>query len=158
MYGQNVEDAEVEEAVQEIFIKLCNGKFSLDHSKGRFRSWLYTVTKHKVVDQLKKRKRDFKQLPEHEQLVQIEEEPAEWGRDYRARILDYTLPKVRESVTPKNWHCFEQYFLKNRKAADIATDVEVGGLTSNAICVNALRVMDKVRAKCTEYLGEFDDV
>ena len=36
-------------------------------------------------------------------------------------------------------------------------DAEVGGLTSNAVCVNALRVMEKVRAKCIEFMGELDN-
>jgi len=177
-YGQAVVEADVEEVVQEIFIKLSSvmspavedklpddgaassnvkAAFALDHAKGRFRSWLYTVTKRKVLDHINKKKSGLKQLPEGEQFAHVEEPPEEWGRDYRARVLEFTLPEVKEVVSAKSWHCFEQYFLKNRKAVDIAMDAEVGGLTSNAVCVNALRVMEKVRAKCIEFMGELDN-
>jgi RNA polymerase sigma factor (sigma-70 family) len=170
-YGHAASDAEVEEMVQDIFIRLStvmspsaeatDGKpahrpFSLDHARGRFRSWLYTLTRNKVLDHLRKKRGHAQQLPEGDILEKPEEPPEEWGRDYQARVLEYALPKIKPTIAAKSWHCFEQYFLKNRKAAEITRDPEVAGLTSNAICVNALRVLERVRTKCGELMGELD--
>lgn len=170
-YAQSASGTEVEEVVQDIFIRLstvmspaaeasdgkpANGVFALDHARGRFRSWLYTLTRNKVLDHLKRKRKDARQLPEGDVFAQAEDPPEEWGRDYQARVLEYALPKIRPTIAAKSWHCFEQYFLKNRKAAEIARDAEVMGLTSNAVCVNALRVLERVRTKCTELMGEID--
>ncbi|SFC01429.1 RNA polymerase sigma-70 factor, ECF subfamily [Bacillus sp. OV322] len=45
-----------EEIVQEVFIKLWAGKGHYDEGKGKFSSWLLTVTRNTCIDQLRKRK------------------------------------------------------------------------------------------------------
>jgi RNA polymerase sigma factor (sigma-70 family) len=47
-----------EEVVQEVFIKLWRGIGVYDESKGKFSSWLLTVTRNSAIDLIRKRKRD----------------------------------------------------------------------------------------------------
>lgn len=45
-----------EEAMQEVFIKLWRGGGVYDESKGKFRSWLFTMSRHVTIDLIRKRK------------------------------------------------------------------------------------------------------
>jgi RNA polymerase sigma factor (sigma-70 family) len=45
-----------EEVVQEVFIKLWRGNGVYDESKGKFSSWLFTITRNTAIDLLRKRK------------------------------------------------------------------------------------------------------
>lgn len=47
-----------EEAVQEVFIKLWRGKGVYSDEKGKFSSWLFTITRNTAIDMVRKRKND----------------------------------------------------------------------------------------------------
>ena len=47
-----------EEAVQEVFIKLWRGKGVYSDGKGKFSSWLFTITRNTAIDIVRKRKTD----------------------------------------------------------------------------------------------------
>lgn len=47
-----------EEAVQEVFIKLWRGKGVYSDEKGKFSSWLFTITRNTAIDIVRKRKTD----------------------------------------------------------------------------------------------------
>ncbi len=47
-----------EDVVQDVFMKLWNGKGEYDESKGKFSSWLLTVTRYTAVDHLRKVKQE----------------------------------------------------------------------------------------------------
>lgn len=52
-----LEDKQVsEEIVQEVFIKIWTQKSAYDDSKGKFSSWLLTITRNTVIDHIRKRK------------------------------------------------------------------------------------------------------
>lgn len=48
-----------EEAMQEVFIKLWRGGDVYDDSKGKFKSWLFTMSRHVTIDLIRKRKPDL---------------------------------------------------------------------------------------------------
>lgn len=48
-----------EEAMQEVFIKLWRGGGIYDETKGKFRSWLFTMSRHVAIDLIRKRKPDL---------------------------------------------------------------------------------------------------
>ncbi len=48
-----------EEAMQEVFIKLWRGGGIYDESKGKFRSWFFTMSRHVAIDLIRKRKPDL---------------------------------------------------------------------------------------------------
>ena len=45
-----------EEVTQDVFLKLWNGTNHYDENKGKFSSWLLTVTRNKSIDELRKSK------------------------------------------------------------------------------------------------------
>ena len=70
-----------EEALQEVFIKLWRGKGEYDESKGKFTSWLFTMSRNSAIDLIRKQKKPSVPLDEIDDLVSPEtavEELAEW--------------------------------------------------------------------------------
>ncbi|MCC5891687.1 sigma-70 family RNA polymerase sigma factor [Exiguobacterium sp.] len=78
-----------EEAMQEVFIKLWRGGGVYDESKGKFKSWLFTMGRHVAIDLIRKRKPDLQldesyaeTIPSTDRSVESE---VEWQEE-RAQI------------------------------------------------------------------------
>ena len=50
-----LEPSAAEESVQEIFLRVWNKAALFDPSRGTFRTWLLSVTRHHLLDQLRRR-------------------------------------------------------------------------------------------------------
>jgi RNA polymerase sigma-70 factor (ECF subfamily) len=55
-YKQTQNTTLAEEVVQDVFLKLWEEKAVYDESKGRFSSWLLTITRYTAIDRLRKEK------------------------------------------------------------------------------------------------------
>ncbi len=71
-----------------------------------------------------------------------------WVRIHRTKILEHAMETVRARTSTRVWACFEQRLLRDRPGAEIARDLD---LDSNAVFVNASRVLKQVRAVCQEF-------
>lgn len=153
-------ERDLQDVVQEIFIKLLQAlpQFELDRLRGRFRTWLYSISRNTVVDWLRRRR----ELPAADSPVELwdraeaaalSQSEDEWNREYRQRVVEHVLQRVREQAQPMTWACFEQHVLKNWPAAKVAEEF---GLTANAVYVNASRILARVREQCLAYAEVLD--
>ncbi|MCP3031832.1 sigma-70 family RNA polymerase sigma factor [Halobacillus sp. A1] len=71
-----------EEALQEVFIKLWTKKAVYDESKGKFSSWIVTITRYTAIDLIRKNKKSAVSIEEEtdlpEQSDQTTEDLVEW--------------------------------------------------------------------------------
>jgi RNA polymerase sigma-70 factor (ECF subfamily) len=150
------------DVVQDVFIALLRAlpTFELDRGRGRFRTWLWQVTCHAVTDWQRRRDSQARAEAEWRQRgaalgpASAETPDAAWLDAYRQRVLEYVLERVRAQTQEKTWTCFEQHLLQGRGSAAVAAELD---LTANAVCVNASRVLARVREQCAEYLEELGD-
>jgi hypothetical protein len=77
-----------------------------------------------------------------------------WTLQHRKRILEVILPRVRASVSPTAWACFEGRLVNRRPAAEIAAALAI---KPNAVYVYASRVLQEVRRRCAEIEEELGD-
>ena len=163
--------ADADAIVQDVFTRLVPAlaRFDLDHSKGRFRTWLWQVTQSSLADWGRRRTARAKAERQWAEVERTEgrlpgqqlaapprddTEDAEWVQMYRKRILDAALERVRETSQPSSWACFEGRVMKNRPAAEIAEEL---GVTVNSVYINASRILARVREQCAQYVEECDD-
>jgi RNA polymerase sigma factor (sigma-70 family) len=164
--------ADADDIVQDVFTRLVPAlaRFDLDHSKGRFRTWLWQVTQSSLADWGRRKvarakaERQWAEMERTEGRLPgtpaaaadpaSEKEDAEWVQMYRKRILDAALERVKETSQPSSWACFEGRVLKSRPAAEIAEEL---GATVNSVYINASRILGRVREQCAQYLEEDDD-
>lgn len=70
-----------EEIVQDVFTKIWSKQRNFDESKGKFSSWLLTVTRNATIDMLRKKKESAFELDERDALQDqalSTEEQIEW--------------------------------------------------------------------------------
>jgi RNA polymerase sigma-70 factor (ECF subfamily) len=151
-------DHDAEDVVQGIFISLLRKlpTFQLDRTKGRFRTWLWQVAFHAVVDWSRGRRRVQKAEDQRRENYQ-EEEPerdSDWDTMHRQRIVQFVMDKVRGQTVPRSWTCFEEHLLKGRPGAEVGKEL---GLPANTVYVNAARVLARIREQCAAYREELGD-
>ena len=151
--SKGLQESDARDVAAEVFVKLYQTMptFELDHSKGRFRTWLWRVTMNAITDWRRGRpdekgmKTDFDPPGESsgatDELCELE---------YRRRILQVAVEQLREQIQskhPNTWACYERHVIQNRPAADVAAEL---GLTANNVYVHASRVQKKLRDLCLE--------
>jgi RNA polymerase sigma-70 factor (ECF subfamily) len=159
--SRGLSESDASDVAQDVFVTLLRAlpRFELDHSRGRFRTWLWQVTMNAIADWGRRNRRQSRAEDEWRRRgggaeVQPESQAdADWITAHRQRVLDYVLAQVKTEAQPKTWACFEQHILKGRPTADVGAEV---GLTANAVCVNASRILARVRERCAEYMEDLD--
>jgi RNA polymerase sigma factor (sigma-70 family) len=155
---QGVSGPDVDDVVQEVFRRLVRAlpAFSLDHGRGRFRSWLYRVTQCATRDWLRSRGRQGVAVVEPDGLPDRagESPEAEWLRSYRRRVLEFVLDRVRSQAKPRDWSAFEQCLLLRRRAADVAGELEIS--VANVYTITS-RIFARIRDLCLEYDEDLSD-
>ncbi|HEX8199705.1 MAG TPA: sigma-70 family RNA polymerase sigma factor [Isosphaeraceae bacterium] len=155
---QGVSGHDADDVVQEVFRRLVRAlpAFSLDHRRGRFRSWLYSVTHCTTQDWLRARSRqgvgvvDPGRVPDRAGEVP----EAEWLRSYRRRVLEFAQEKVRSQAKPRDWYAFEQCLVLRRRAAVVAEEL---GITVANVYTITSRVFARIRDLCLEYDEDLSD-
>lgn len=154
---RGLNDHDAQDIVQTIFITLLRKmpSFELDKSRGRFRTWLWQVSRNAVVDQARARQRIQKAEDAHrDNREDADAEPDDWIAMHRQRTLQYAMERVRDATAAKTWQCFEQHVLHGRPGAEVGADV---GLPANSVYVNASRVLERIREQCAAYREDLGD-
>jgi RNA polymerase sigma-70 factor (ECF subfamily) len=160
--GLGLQEHDAKDLTQEVFCRLLAilPTFELDQKRGRFRTYLWRLTYTTLVDRARRRKardraeeewvRRFRAADEAESRT-LEED---WIRRHRKRILEVVLPRVKATVSPRAWACFEQRLLQGRPVASVAAEL---GIKTNVVYVYASRVLKEVRCRCAEIEEELGD-
>jgi RNA polymerase sigma-70 factor, ECF subfamily len=151
---QRLNDSDASDVVQETFVKLLKKIQTYDREKCRFRSWLFSVAHHTLVDFARRRACQQKAMEGWVKNV-LQATPSdsvkmaeEWVKLHRMKILHHALKSVRNRTSARTWACFEQRLLRDRPGALIAAEL---GLEASTVFVNASRVLKRVRTVCQEF-------
>ncbi len=144
-YGRCEHDQK--DIVQNVWLVLCRimPKFQYRPDRGGFRHLLRRIVKTTAVDWFRRRGRV---RSSQEAVTQVASPPVqEVALDEQRSVLQRALELVRGKSTPLAWTCFERHVIERQPAKEVGLDL---GLSSNAVYVNASRVMDRVRTLCIE--------
>jgi RNA polymerase sigma-70 factor, ECF subfamily len=157
---QHLNNSDANDVVQDIFVKLLGKIQTYDRKKYKFRTWLFAVAHHTLIDRARRLAsrnravdgwvREMLRSTTSDSMKMAEA----WVRIHRSKILDHAIENVRTRTSYPVWACFEQRLLFDRPGAEIATelDLEVGN-----VYVNAHRVLERVRAICLEFDEDLTD-
>ena len=148
--------------VQDIFIKLAEKlpQFQLDQDQGRFRTWLWRITRNAVIDHVRRRKTSSKAEQEwQERMADWEKSTASspddnWHLEHRSRILHSVLLELKGESNPRSWNCFQQHVVNKRPAQEVAKEL---GITANNVYANCSNMRSRIRQRCRDYLKELND-
>ena len=148
---RGLQDADAEDVTQEVMRAVAGAmqKFTYDPARGRFRSWLQTVTRSKLADFFAHRDRRF--VPAGDSTFHaLPDSPggggtdAVWEESFRRRLFEVAAARVQEEFQDRTWKAFWRTSVDNVKATVVAVEL---GMTVGAIYIARSRVLARLRAE-----------
>lgn len=151
--------AEAEDIVQEVCIKVFRQIIRFDYSpqRGRFRSWLKTITHNAVVDYLRRKQSRRKTSKEYRIQLESELEAARsrdddaWRTEWEKALLESALERVRERVGEETFLVFKRYVIDDQSASEVSEETT---LDANAVYAVKHRVLKYIREEAAAILAE----
>ena len=127
-------EADIEDAVQESFMKLFNNAYSI---RSNIKSYLSTICKNTSLDILRKNSR----------LVQIDDQAIdylEYKDDYHSARLDILISDMREVLSDGDVNIIISHIIDNKRFSDIALEL---GIKPQAVKNRYYRGLKKYRSE-----------
>jgi RNA polymerase sigma factor (sigma-70 family) len=126
-------EAEAQEVVQETMISVAKHMptFEYDRAIGSFKAWLLNMTRWRITDQLRKRRRlaahdSFDDTDADARMTGKMMDPvsecldALWDAEWQKNLLDAAIDKVRRRLDPQKYQIFDFYVNKEWPSDDVA--------------------------------------
>ncbi len=117
-----------------------------DRSRGRLRSWLFGIARHRILDSRRARagRREWRGDSLLAELPGGEDAQAVWEEEWRAALLRQAMRELRDGskIDPRTIRAFECFAYENRPAAQVATEL---GMTVDEVYVAKSRVLQRLR-------------
>jgi RNA polymerase sigma-70 factor (ECF subfamily) len=157
----------IDEIGQDVFLKLFKylGSFRKDDPQFGFRKWLWTLTRNKVLDHLRKVRGEPRCVGGSEGQGIIDNYPNELARfeqgddgartppDERLILLRRCLELVKSEFEPRTYEAFWQIVLNGKAPVDVAKSL--GMKSVGAAYTARSRVMSRLRELVAELGEEF---
>ncbi|VGO12093.1 hypothetical protein PDESU_00643 [Pontiella desulfatans] len=155
----DISHSEAEDIVQEVCIKVFRQIIRFDYSpeRGRFRGWLKTITRHAVVDYL--RRKNSRQKTSKEYWTRLEQEldakaavdEEIWRLEWEKAVYETALERVRKRVGEATFDVFKRYVLDDQSAVEVSEETT---LDANAIYAVKHRVLKFIRQEVADILED----
>ena len=116
--NRGLTQTDCEDLVQEVMLVCCQriGHSFYDRSKGRFRSWLTTVTRNIIWQQQRKnRQPQADALPAYDDEINLS-----FMKQYEQFLLDSCLKLLRERVTTETYSAFDMLCLQQLPTEEVS--------------------------------------
>jgi RNA polymerase sigma-70 factor (ECF subfamily) len=152
---RGLQEEDARDVTQEVFVKVW--KFEYQPEKGRFRSWLGTVTWRAIRrKQRQRREVNGRGTVEGEDLLDQEtarQEESALEADINRYLFETALARVRPHFADPTWRAFELAWCQDRPAAEVAHEL---GIPIDHVYVAKHRVLKRLREEI-EHLAEDTD-
>jgi RNA polymerase sigma-70 factor (ECF subfamily) len=124
---RGLQDADAADVSQEVLVEVarCIRAFEYQPGRGRFRDWLGILVRRRVSRFFKKKDRTAAEAGEEDPTEsEANRADIEWDDEFNTRILDMAMARARPHFAPMTWRAFEGVWLENRRAAEVAAELE----------------------------------
>jgi RNA polymerase sigma factor (sigma-70 family) len=144
-----LQDADAADVAQEVMTAVARGihRFDYDPQRGKFRSWLLTVTRNKFQNFLAKQQaqpvlaeRTTLAIETHRQSAETEE--SEWDTEYYKRLFNWAADRIRHEFHESTWQAFWRATVDERDGKEVAESL---GLSVGAVYVAKSRVVARLK-------------
>jgi RNA polymerase sigma factor (sigma-70 family) len=126
-------EPEAEEVVQETMASIAKNLDAYEYNPREcsFKSWMFKMTKWRIIDQIRKRPPDFilsAAARSHSDRTATVERVADeatsqleqiWDNEWRQNLLETALSRVKQKVSIKQFQVFDLYVLKAWPVRDV---------------------------------------
>ncbi|MCL4785560.1 MAG: sigma-70 family RNA polymerase sigma factor [Verrucomicrobia bacterium] len=130
---------EAEDVVQETVINVARKmpEFRYDPKKGSFKGWLLRMTKWRILDHVRKRKRHAACEPmavvseDFGPIENIADPISElldtlWEAEWQQNLMDAATQRIKRKVRPKHYQIFELHVLKQWPVQKVTKTLNIG--------------------------------
>lgn len=147
------QDADAQDVAQKVLVKVSHAipGFQPSHSQARFRTWLTTVCKNTMVDELRRRNPDVPtgglttDFP-YDDYSSIADE--EITLEHRRQVFRWAAAKASDSFATATWLAFWRTAVEGVPVRDVATELDI---SVGAVYTARSRVMQFLKQKVREY-------
>jgi RNA polymerase sigma factor (sigma-70 family) len=153
---RGLQASDIADVTQEVIVQVHHSirEFSYQPEKGRFRDWLGTVTRTKIIGFLRRDNRAGKGGGESAEAIirQLEatESDSVWNEGFQARVLEVALSRARPGFEEATWLAFERSWVEGKSAKQVALELNV---PIDVVYVAKSRVLKRLREE-VECLAE----
>ena len=136
---RGLQDADAADLAQDVLITISRKieTFQYEPRLGKFRAWLFTITRNSLINSLKVKKRypvatgdsDF-----HAMLQQQGErdDRDSWEADWRKRVFEWAMERAQSAFEQSTWTAFSLVAIEGNSAKEAAdsTGLSVGAAAS----------------------------
>lgn len=139
---------ELDDLVQEVLWAVSNliRSFDYDPAKGRFRSWLHSVTHRRILKWRAGLRRAPLQPEDSQVLKNVTASDAElekhWDRQWRQHAVASAMERVRQHVDPRTFEAFRRYAILQQPAGAVA---EALSMTVSNVYLCKSRFLERLR-------------
>jgi RNA polymerase sigma-70 factor (ECF subfamily) len=144
-------DADIDDLVQEVLAVVVRELPRFEHSRrpGAFRSWLRTITAHRLRDFWRSRHYRPEATGDSDFLEKLAhlEDPASglsrrWDEEHDRHVVSRLLEGIRPHFQPTTWRAFQAVMLEGQTPAAVAAQL---GISINAVLLAKSRVLSALR-------------
>ncbi|MFO1486842.1 MAG: sigma-70 family RNA polymerase sigma factor [Verrucomicrobiota bacterium] len=134
-----LKDAEAQDVVQETVLSVLKSmpSFKYDPQKGSFKNWLMQLTNWRIIDHLRKNRREPRLAPDDStelgELPAIERIPdplslkleETWNREWEENLMEAAVERVKKRVDSKQFQAFDLHVCKQWPVAKVAKTLNI---------------------------------
>ena len=144
-----LQEADAADVAQEVMRVAAQAMpdFNYDTHRGKFRGWMLQTTRHRLYKFFARQKRDPQNASETTVERFLDQEPSveeqtRWQDDYRQRMFEWAVEKVRPEFQPTTWDAFWLTAMESVSVKDVAGQV---GISIGAVYIARSRVIARLR-------------
>ncbi|MFO0976765.1 MAG: sigma-70 family RNA polymerase sigma factor [Planctomycetaceae bacterium] len=127
---RSLHDSDAADVTQEVFLRVSRSipRFIYSREQGRFRDWLWTITRNEIRRFHEKRKRRVAEIQESpdETLQELAStgDSSEWNEEFHRHILEVAMKRIESSFEPQTWQAFCLVWVNQVSAIEAAEQVQ----------------------------------
>ena len=141
---RGIQTADIDDIAQDVMasVSIAIRSFEYQPEKGKFRSWLATVTANRLKNFAKKSMLEEEKFIEYvDCLAKKPETDSQWTELFMQQIFKAASDEVRQHVEESTWLSFERTGIDNIPASLVAQEL---GLPVHTVYVNKSRVLKRM--------------
>jgi RNA polymerase sigma factor (sigma-70 family) len=161
---RGLQDADAADLMQDVLSAVARGiqTFEYDPSRGLFRSWLFSIVRHKVASLALRRRRhpeeqtapsdtDAEAWARERSSSSDQDDSEIWQREYQLRLLHWGLDQIRGDFEESTWRAFWLTAMEHLPAREAGRQLS---LTPGAVYVAKSRVLSRLKDCLRQIDGE----
>lgn len=148
--------ADAQDLLQDVLVAIARGidRLEIGEDKGRFRGWLFRISRNLIVNAIEKRQRVVVGSGDSDICERLAQEPelnpqeqTVYILEFRRELFHWAARGIREEFQPGTWNLFWRTSVEGEPIADTAREL---GLSLGAAYAARCRVLARLRKKIEE--------